>query len=116
MSSVPKMRTFIYANAGNVALWLLAWGSVVAWEREGEGGGGEERERRGRGAEEILPSTLKMAFVHTSCCPLIPNCGHYQKEEKHTQVSGTFQMGKKRTVQKMSQSFPSLSFRREGRP
>jgi hypothetical protein len=59
-----------------------------------------------------------MALVHTSCCPLIliPNCGHYQKEEKHTQVSGAFQMGKKRTVQKMSQSFPSLSFRREGRP
>ena len=48
MSSVPKMRTFIYANAGNVALWLLAWGSVVAWEREG-GGGGEERERGGEG-------------------------------------------------------------------
>jgi hypothetical protein len=52
MSSVPKMRTFIYANAGNVALWLLAWGSVVAWEREGEGGGGEER-GGGRGRRDL---------------------------------------------------------------
>ena len=77
--SVPKMQTFIFANAGNVALWLLAWGSVVAWERDLflEFCFGVGCERRERVEREVKTSTLTLircfcryfflvSFLHSS--------------------------------------------------